>query len=359
MGGITEEFQRKLYKMSKNNRNPQGGSAALDECLATTVEDGIVTGGVVTVGTPDGTCLMQAFGWMDRDRCLTMPADAFFDLASVTKVVGTTTALALCIDRGLLEPDAPFTIYLTDYCGTLPGPVTIRDLARHISGFPNQKPYDVVGEVVERILDFSPVRPAGEPYEYSCGNFILLGLIAERLLGADLNRICTDNVFAPLGMRDTRWAPLPNPDPRRVVVNGDCGTFGVASDPPARNANHPVGNAGLFSTAADLAIFSRMILARGTHEGRRILSERVVDFLGTRPDARSPAAFGWRVAAEFTPPSLSTRTMSHTGWAGNTLLIDPGKGKYVIVLTNRTGNHDKAQHIRLRIAELALRGVFG
>lgn len=257
--------------------------------------------------------------------------------------------------RGLLDPDAPFTKYLPDYRGKLREPVTIRDLSRHISGFPNQKPYDVVGEVVERILDFGPIRPVGEMYEYSCGNYILLGIIAERILGSDLNSICVENIFSPLGMTDSRWAPLPNPDPSRVIRYSEYDTFGIASDPPARNALHPVGNAGLFSTAADITVFCRMMLARGEYDGRRILSEDVVDFLGTRPDMRSPVAFGWRVDSRYNAPSLSSRTLSHTGWTGNTVWIDPEKQLYVIVLTYRsTGDHDKAQEVRINIAELAL-----
>lgn len=349
--------------MSKANELENSGAAAigvrtraLEEYLDRTVSEGLNAGGVIAVGTPDGTKLLKPFGWMDAAHSVRMPADAIFDLASVTKVVGTTTALALCMDCGLLDPDAPFTAYLPDYRGTLIEPVTIRDLSRHISGFPNEKPYDVIGEVVERVLDFSPVRPVGEMYEYSCGNYIMLGVIAERLLGTDLNTICVNNFFSPLEMTDTRWAPLPDPDPSHVIRYYESGTFGIASDPPARNANHPVGNAGLFSTVEDIAVFCRMILARGVHKGRRILSENVIDFIGTRPDTRSPVAFGWRVDSTYKAPSLSNRTLSHTGWTGNTVWIDPEKQLYVIVLTYRsTGDHDKAQEVRINIADLAVK----
>jgi CubicO group peptidase (beta-lactamase class C family) len=205
----------------------------------------------------------QAWGWMDKKRTLPMREDAVFDLASVTKAIGATTALALCIDRGWICPDSAFTNYLPEYKATLREPVTVRDLARHLSGFNNSKAYDQGGQVVERILQFSPVRAPGEPYEYACCNYILLGLIAERASGKRIDAFCDEQVFGPLGMRDTRWAPLPDPDPKRVVRQAVTGTLGVASDPPARHAGRPLGNAGLFSTAPDLSAFCRMVLAGG------------------------------------------------------------------------------------------------
>lgn len=324
---------------------------------ASCMSNGLWTGAVVVAGTRDEVLFKRAWGWMDKEKTLPMREDAVFDLASVTKAVGTTTALALCIDRGWIDPDAVFTNYLPGYTGTLKGPVTVRDLARHISGFSNGKPYDKEGEVAERVLQFSPARPAGAPYEYSCGNFILLGLLVERVSGKSLADFCGENVFAPLGMRATAWAPLRDPDPRRVVRQGVTGSFGVASDPPARHAHRPVGNAGLFSTAEDLAAFCRMILQGGTCGGQRIFSEKTLRLLETRPDARSPVAFGWRVDPAFNPPSLSHATISHTGWAGNSLWIDPVGQRYVVVLTNRTGDHEKASAARIALADRVLKKI--
>ena len=324
---------------------------------ASCMSNGLWTGAVVMSGTPDKVLFKKAWGWMDKEKSLPMREDAVFDLASVTKAVGATTAIALCVDRGWVDPDAVFTNYLPGYKGDLKGPVTVRDLARHLSGFDNSKPYDKEGQVTDLILEFSPARLAGEPYEYSCGNYILLGLIAEHVSGNSLAELCHAQVFKPLGMRDTRWAPLSEPDPQRVVRQAVTGTFCVASDPPARHANHPVGNAGLFSTAEDLSAFCRMLLARGTCGEERILSEKVVRMLGTRPDARSPVAFGWRVDPKFNPPSLSQATMSHTGWAGNSLWLDPAGKRYVVVLTNRSGDHDKASKARTDLAECVLRAT--
>lgn len=329
-----------------------GGAEAFNGvCLS----NGLWTGAVVVSGTGDRVLFRRAWGWMDKERTRPMREDALFDLASVTKPVGTATAVALCVDRGWIDPDAAFTNYLPAFAGALTGPVTVRDLARHLSGFDNRKPYDRSGQVVERVLRQSPVRSAGERYEYACCNYILLGLIAEHLSGKSLDAFCRDEIFAPLGMRDTCWAPLPAPDAARVVRQAATGTLGVASDPPAQHAGHPLGNAGLFSTAADLSAFCRMVLADGVCGQRRILSERALRLLAERPDGRSPVAFGWRADPVFNPPSLSASALSHTGWAGNTVWIDRAKRRYVVMLTNRLGDHEQAEKARIELAERVLR----
>ena len=323
----------------------------------TCISNGFWTGVAMIVGTPEKVLFRQAWGWIDREKTVPMPVDAIFDLASVTKAVGATTALAICMDRNLINPDSVFTNYLPGYTGTLQGPVTVRDLARHISGFDNSKAYDREGQVTNLILELNPVRPVGAKYCYSCANFILLGMIVENVSGKNLADFCHENIFEPLGMKDTRWAPLPNPDPRRVVRQAVTQTFGVASDPPARNANHPVGNAGLFSTVDDLGLFCRMMLSGGKSGEKRIISETMMRTLGVRPDELSPASFGWRVDPEYNPPSLSGGTMSHTGWAGNSVWIDPICRRYVVVLSNRMGENAKVAKARKELAEFVLQAM--
>ncbi len=319
-------------------------------CMA----NGLWVGGVLLVGTAETTVFREAWGWTAETKKFSMPTDALFDLASVTKAVGTATALSICMDRGWVDPDVTFTNYLPGYRGTLKGLVTVRDLARHISGFDNSKPYSVEGQVTDKILEFSPVRPAGETYAYSCGNYILLGLIVENMSGMSLAEFCEENVWTPLAMLDTQWTPLVNPDQRRVVKPNFTSALGVVSDESARAAGRPVGNAGLFSTADDLAVFCQMILKGGVFKKKRILSEAAMQILNTRPDTRSPVAFGWRVDAAYTPSSLSASTLSHTGYTGQSVWIDPAQGRFVILLTNRTGSHSLAAQARIELAERIL-----
>lgn len=328
-----------------------------DACNQACMEQGLWTGAVGVTGTPERICGVRAWGWMDRAKTMPMRGEALFDLASLTKAVATASALAICINRGLIDPDAPFSRYLPDYRGSLPGPVTVRDLARHLSGFDNRKPFDVEGEVRERILRLSPARPAGEPHVYSCANFILLGMIVEHVTHQRLDGFCHENIFGPLGMERTCWTPIPDPDPRLVVGQALVGTIGTASDPPARHAGGPIGNAGVFSTAEDLGIFCRMMLGGGACGGRRIILERGMQLLRTRPDGRSPFTVGWVQDPARNPPSLSPTTLSHTGWAGHSLWIDLEGQRFAVVLTNRTGDHAQATAARTRLAEALLGGT--
>lgn len=309
------------------------------------------TGAVAWIGTPDRVVLKRSWGWMDKAREFPIHENAIFDLASVTKAVGTTTAVALCIDRGLIDPDTVFTNYLPVFKRALAGPITVRDLARHISGFDNSKPYAIEGKVQQRILNISPVRPARTAYDYSCANFILLGLVVEKVTGGNLADFCRENIFCPLKMEHTYWMSVPDPDSRNVVRQAICGTLGIPSDGAARQAGAPIGNAGMFATAGDLSVFCRMILSDGMIGKKRVLSENVIRLLKTCPDHRSPVAFGWRVNPKFNPPLLSSATMSHTGWSGNSVWIDPLQKRYVIILTNRIGDHSEADKARLQFAQ--------
>jgi len=342
--------------IAHNQGIPSRRAEAIVEFNASCMSEGLWTGSVALVGTIDRTVFRQAWGYTSVERAVELREDAIFDMASVTKPVATATALAICMDRGWVDISAPFTQYLPEYQGQLQGTVTVLDLARHISGFDNSKAYMKGGQVIENLLSDCPVRPPRQKYEYACINYILLGLIVENVSGASLSEFCKEHIFDPLSMQDTRWTPLPTSD-TRVARSIFTPKVGVVSDNPARAAGRPVGNAGLFSTADDLGKFCRMILAHGTFGTNRLLSEKAIAAMSVKPDACSPLAFGWFVAAERNPPSLSKATLSHTGWTGNSIWIDPAQQCFAIVLTNRTGDHGRAIQARIELAERVLREV--
>lgn len=156
-------------------------------------------------------------------------------------------------------------------------------------------------------------------------------------------------------MKHTHWSPLSEPDSLQIVKSKFTPKPGVVCDEPARAARHPIGNAGLFLTAKDLAKYCLMILQNGTYNGRKILSERAVQLLTTKPDPKSPVAFGWRVDSEYNPLSFSERTLSHTGFTGNPVWIDLDQKKFVTILTNRTGDHDRFSQALINLAEHLLK----
>jgi serine-type D-Ala-D-Ala carboxypeptidase len=206
-------------------------------------------------------------------------------------------------------------------------------------------------------LAASPRDVPGPGYQYSCLNFILLGLLVEDVTQQPLAAFCEDRIFGPLEMGDTRFGPVPASE--EVVAMG--GTVGQISDAQARLAGKPVGNAGLFSTAPDLARFCQMMLGEGKLGDSRVLSKSIVQKI-TRDSSAAQVGrgFGWDLRPEGRPRGLSGTTYYHTGWTGQSMWIDPGLELYVIVLTNR--NHpeekptlyDDAKRFRIRVAESVL-----
>jgi len=323
---------------------------------------GLLHGLVVAVGGRESQDLCWAWGDAAVSPvCRPMAVDAIFDVASVTKVVATTSACAVCIDRGLLDPDAPVAHYLPSIGQFADHPIRVRELATHASGYGNRK-FNHFGAdgILRAAVDSPPERLPGERFEYSCRNFLILGQLVEQITGEDLASFCAEHLFTPLGMRDTRFGPLDPVSDRVVPTDMPAGTI---ADPQARLAPRAVGNAGLFTTAHDLATFCRMILNGGTAQGRTILHERSLRWL-LHPcnDAGLPRhAFGWnmRPAGDCPqrPTALTDAAIGHGGWTGQSVWIDPQLGLYVIVLTNRTHvatpveTHDDSERIRARIAD--------
>jgi len=285
-----------------------------------------------------------------------MTPDAIFDIASITKAVATATACGICIDRGLLDPDAPARRYLPD-CAQPPGPeLRVRDLATHTSGFANEKFVGLPGdELLHRILTAPGSWPARERYHYACRNFVLLGLIVERLVGQTLDEFCRLRIFEPLGMTSTAGYPLPSRLHDRLVP----GIMHTGPDMHSmwKRAGRLLGHAGLHTGAGDLARFCAMMLGGGRLDGTRILGEQAMRWL-TRPcsppglprrsfgyDMRPAYPSETAIAADDhgtspcaagRPPGLSPQAYGHGGWAGHQFWIDPQLGRYLIILTNRT-----------------------
>jgi CubicO group peptidase (beta-lactamase class C family) len=188
-------------------------------------------------------------------------------------------------------------------------------------------------------------------------NFMLLGFIVEAVSGLRLDAFCEQRIYGPLGMRDTRFGPIDGKDERVArMANVEPG---IISDECARTAARPLGNAGLFSTAADLARFAEALLGGGVRDGVRILSPAAVA-LFERPlnqPPHRPRSFGWDLAPDLRPANLSERTYYHTGWTGQSLYVDPGSDTYAIVLSNRTGDHDRARFQRAAVAAAAVAEV--
>ncbi|OGV55577.1 MAG: hypothetical protein A2X49_05980 [Lentisphaerae bacterium GWF2_52_8] len=308
------------------------------------IATGLFPGAILCCGTREGgMAYTKAIGLAQLEPCpKAMGEDAIFDVASITKAVATASAAAICWSEGLLDPEKPLPHYLPEMRAPGTENIKIRHLATHYSGFDNSK-YDhkfADGDILSAISSATPVRKPETKHEYACLNIILLGLIIEKISGTPLAEFCTKNIFEPLGMKDTAFGPLKDNLDRVVPSQVAAGTI---SDEQARAAVRPIGNAGLFSTAHDLAIFAEMMLNGGMRGGLRALPEKAVSFL-SRPWTKAPFAkhaFVWNMQevknnASHRPDNLSDDAYGHGGFTGQSLWIDPKKGIYTIVMSNWT-----------------------
>lgn len=282
-----------------------------------------------------------------------------FDVASLTKVFTAAVCARLAAD-GLIDVDAPFVRYLPE-CAVGPGcGITVRDLALHRSGFVTKnfaadEPKDP--EVFRRrALAHMPAHPCPNAFLYACHNYILLGMIAERVAGKPLDRLGEELVFRPLGMKDTAWGPVPD-DGRPIRCAYRDIEPGRIVDYIAHRAPLPIGNAGLFTTAADVSLFLRDLLSRKAFKpayyGLLLGEGRCAD--------GAKRSFGFDMRDGERPAGVSARAVWHTGSTGQTMLADPETGFWAVVLTSRWGKdcmegHDACIVARREIIGMLARG---
>ncbi len=286
--------------------------------------------------------------------------DSIFDMASVTKAVAVATALAICYDKGLIDLDAPFTKYLPQYKYKLKNPPTVRDLAMHVSGFVG-KPYGKVKKgklMLEKSLQFKPKSPVGVKYEYACWNFILLGQILENITKQPLDEFCKKEIFEPLNMTSTSLGKPIKAEKSRLVKTLGSPDYGTISDPHARiiyKDGFCAGNAGMFSTANDLAKFAQMMLNNGKINNKQFLGKSFTELTTNKCKAtNAKRSLGWDMTNTSFPENFSEKSITHSGWSGQSIFIDLEKNKFVIVLTVRNGSHKKGKQLRIEMAQKIL-----
>ena len=334
-------------------------------------------GAVVLIGRGDRVLYQKAIG----SRALVpaveaMSLDTVFDLASLTKVVATTTSAMLLIERGKLRLNDRVATFIPGFERYGKGNITIRHLMTHVSGL---RPDVDLGEAwtgsdtaIGLAVEEVPTSPPGQRFVYSDINFFLLGDIVRRVSGMPLDRFATQEIFDPLGMKDTMFLPPATLRPR-IAPTESCMPFawpcqggetqmlrGVVHDPTARRMGGVAGHAGLFSTAADLSIFCRMLLGGGVYHGTRVLAPLTVEkmtspALGDDPNIRG---LGWDIDSSYSSNRgelLPVGSFGHTGFTGTSLWIDPLTGMFVVFLSNRVHPDGKGDvtPLRARVATVA------
>jgi uncharacterized protein YbbC (DUF1343 family)/CubicO group peptidase (beta-lactamase class C family) len=281
-----------------------------------------------------------------------MRQDTIFDVASLTKVVATAPSVFLLIQEGKLSLDTRVAALIPAFSGNGKDTVTIRHLLTHTSGTRSgisrtETPWSGYAEGIQRAATEPLINPPDTKFLYSDINFILLGEIVRLLSGSPVHEFAAARIFRPLGMRDTGYLPSRRLTGRMAPTTREAAglVHGIVHDPTARLMGGVAGHAGLFSTAADLARFCRMLLTGGrTDSGRRLFAARTIQLMTGPVRLRDGTVRtnGFDNASRYADPKgecFGPRSFGHTGWTGTALWIDPDVSAFVILLTNR--NHPR------------------
>lgn len=292
-----------------------------------------------------------------------MTVDTPFDLASLTKLC-TAVAAVQQIERGTLGIDALVGAYLPEFRGAAGAGVTVRQLLTHTSGLRPELPLYDCADHAERLALLRAEAPSSPPgtYLYSDLNLLLLQHLLERLTGRPLDVLIHDGITRPLGMTATRFGPCPGAaateDQRRPWAKADRGMLrGEVHDENAWALGGVAGHAGLFSTAWDLAVFCRTLLAGGSYGQARILGPDFVELLLT------PPGLGFAVDQRWFMGDLAGRgAAGHTGFTGTSLVLDPATDTFLVLLANTVHPRRRTPDSRPRAAAAtrlarAVRGV--
>ena len=319
--------------------------AAIERVVERGIKAGGYPGASVIVGRKGAAVYEKGFGRLTWSSS-SIPVDAqrtIYDVASLSKVVGTTTAIMILYDENKIRLDDPIVSYIPTFGGGDKDKVTVRQLLTHTSGLPAgrdiwriaQTPLEARALVLSTPLEGRP----GAQYIYSDLGADVLGLLVEVVSGEPLDKFLTRRVFDPLGMNETMYRPADSLRyriaPTEVTPPRGYPLRGEVHDENAYALGGVAGHAGLFSTAADLSVFAQMMLNGGEYNGVQIISKQTVDLFTSRSFGHR--ALGWDTAegdygsGRFLGPTA----YGHTGFTGTSMWIDPEREMFVILLTNR------------------------
>ena len=315
-------------------------------------------GAVIVVGRGDSVVFRKAYGQRAvQPAAEPMTLDTIFDLASLTKVVATTPAVMMLVEEGRIRLTDPVAMYIPEFAKYGKDRVTIRDLMTHVSGLrPDvDVSFDWVGypEAIRLATEEVLTQPPGRRFVYSDINYFLLAEIVARVSKLPFKDFVQQRLFGPLGMRETMFVPPTTLVPR-IAPTQFCTQYGwpcegpdmkmlrgVVHDPTARRMGGVAGHAGLFSTAADLTLYARMLLGGGAIGKARVLAPLTVARMTspatpvTEPNVRG---LGWDMDSSYSANRgefLPVGSFGHTGFTGTSIWVDPATRVFVIFLSNR------------------------
>ena len=367
-----------LERMGRVTGNAAGSDslynfARLDALMNNAIKDSAFPGGVLLVGYRGKVIYNKAFGNFTYDKnSKPVTVNSYFDLASLTKVVATTPAAMLLCDRGKLSLDDKVVKYLPEFGNNGKDKITIRNLLLHNSGLPAFVPFyrtvkngkEEIAAIMKSQLEFEP----GQKYLYSDLGMIVLQKVIEKITRQPLNKFIKTNLYDVLGMKHTLFNPPKNIKDECVPTEVDNYwrnrlIQGEVHDETAAMLNGVAGNAGLFSTAPDLAVYINTLLNNGVYENREIFKPETIEEWTTKQPGNSSRGLGWDTKTEGRSSAgtkFSRDSFGHTGFTGTSIWADKDKKMFVILLTNRvhpSRNNNKLSDYRPKIHDAAVEAV--
>src|SRR5689334_1522255 len=363
--------------------------AQMDAAINSEIAQHHLPGAVVLVAGKGRVIWQRAYGARAVEPAReAMTVDTIFDLASLTKAVATATSIMILIERGKVRLSDPVSTYIPELKGEGREKITIEELLTHRSGyapdFDLRERWTGYDEAIKHLIKEPLRNPPGTRFVYSDIGFITLGEVVKRVSGLPLDQFAQQNIFQPLGMRDTGFRPsatlrarIAPTEKRRgqlsylgdtatnIGAEGDVWLRGQVHDPTSYRMGGVAGHAGLFSTAKDLAIYCQMILNGGEYNGARVLSPVSVAEM-TRPrlvsNTGGTRGLGWDINTSFSSNRgelFPLGSFGHTGFTGTSLWIDPASQMFVIFLSNRVHPDGKGDvgPLRSRVASIVAASV--
>jgi len=332
--------------------------SVVDGVIQQAITENKIPGAVLIVGHDGHVIYRKAYGSRALEpRREAMTLDTIFDVASLTKVIVTTTAVMQLVEKGKIRLNDPVAKYLPDFAQSGKQDITVRQLLIHFSGLAPDLDKKAIwdGKDTGYRLAFAetPTDPPGSRFTYSDINFIVLGALVEQVAGETLDKYAERHIFVPLKMTHTRFLPPVAWRPKIAPTQYDENEHmlrGVVHDPTARKMGGVAGHAGLFSTADDLAKFAQALL----NGGDGILSPLSVTKMTSPeqpPSAPVLRGFGWDIDSRFSSNRgeyFPVGGYGHTGFTGTSMWIDPTTRSYIVLLTNAVHPRGQGSAIALR-----------
>jgi CubicO group peptidase (beta-lactamase class C family) len=343
----------------------------LDSVITAAIADHATPGATIAVARRGKLLLLKGYGRNDWAAGAPRAVDStMYDMASLTKVVATTTAAMILEEEGKLDIERTVASYLPEYDVPDKRGITVRMLLTHTSGIHSNHPLwkEAKGreQYFKGMIAFPLARAPGSAAEYTDWNMVLMQFIIERITGQTLDQFVEARVFGPLGMRDTWYNPPEAMKPRIAPTETEDfrggQVWGVVHDETAWVLGGVSGNAGLFSSARDLAVFVQMLLNGGSYGSTQILKPSTVARWTARQRPDASRALGWDTPSPQSSAGrfFSPRSFGHTGFTGTSIWADPERELFVVLLTNRvnpTRDNQKIGPLRRAVADVVQQAV--